>query len=221
MDDPQALTGSPDVGSQPAATPQSQPGGTASPSAGGSQVDRLAELLGEADAEISRTATTPQPTTQTPAATQATDHDINESLREIRQIRQETVAERTEADITKMIGDWKSSDDVLKGVDDGLIRALLNDEARADPRLANAFIARKQNPGRWQKIEEAIRTRVSQRLASVPNAQITADRRAAAIAGAGISATAPASTGPKGPAEIGRMSDAEFVRYKAGVMRGA
>ena len=213
------LTGSPDAGSQPAAQPPAQPGG-ATPSAGASPVDRLAELLGEADAELAKTpSATPQPTS-TPSQP-AVDQAANDTLKELRAIRQETIAERTEADITKMIDGWQTSDDVLKGVDQGLIRALLNDEARSDPRLANAFLARKQNPGQWQRIETAIRQKVSQRLAGVPNAQITADRRAASLAGAGISATSPSATGPKAAAEVNRMSDSEFARHKAAQLRGA
>lgn len=227
MPDPNqpTLTDSPNAAAtQPASQPAASAGGTTSPSAGGATaVDRLADLLDEADRTTAAAPTPTQPNTtnQTPAAPTVDAAQINDAVRLIQQEREERLNARNEADISAMVTKWQGDDPVLKGIDPDNIRAILNDEARKDPRLVTAFGMRLTKPQTWAQVEQALRQKVADRFAKQPNAQITADRAAVHGARAGYSETPPPAQGATSERDINAKSDREFAAYKKALFAGA
>lgn len=97
-------------------------------------------------------------------------------------------------------------------LDDSELADLLDGRAKRDPRLADAWMNRHQNPKAWAKVEEAIGREISGKFAKLPDKAATEDRAAVTAAVRGASQKAPEGKAP----DYSKMSDGEFAKAVEG-----
>lgn len=89
--------------------------------------------------------------------------------------------------------------------------ALIDDRAKHDPRIQNAYWNRASNPSVWAKIEKGLNAEYSKKFQPRVDAAATEDRNAVAAAVRGTSTKASEEKQP----DYGSMSQAEFARELA------
>jgi hypothetical protein len=89
--------------------------------------------------------------------------------------------------------------------------AILNNMADGDPRLANAWAARKSNPAAWTGIIKALNADLQKRFQSPGDAAVTEDVAAVSAAVRGAQPQTPGNTTPAD--RLGHLSNAEFTKH--------
>ena len=125
-------------------------------------------------------------------------------------------------DLDASIDIMKSADDSLSVFKPGRLRAVIESEAREDPRIARAWLNRHQNPKAWQSICKGIGTKFAGELSGVTDSDATAGRDAARALAKGTPAR-NTSTDLGGVSEdrLRDMSDAEFDAHEEKMARDA
>lgn len=90
------------------------------------------------------------------------------------------------------------------------LRGMLNDMAIEDPRLANAFANRYQDPKGWNKVLKAAAKSIQKEFSGLPDKQLTDDRAAVTAAVRGASKT---TVEDEAPNFVG-WSDSRFEHWK-------
>ena len=94
--------------------------------------------------------------------------------------------------------------------DDSLVKAWIEAQAEADPRLGLAWANRHSNPKQFEKVVGTLGRQFSKQYGKLPDRQATEDRDAVTAAVRGASTRAPEGQ----PPDFRRMSDAEFAQEK-------
>lgn len=100
-------------------------------------------------------------------------------------------------------------------VEDDLVEAWLDTQARKDPRLQKAWLERDNNPQRFAKITVELGKQFAKKFSKMPDRSATEDREAVTAAVRGASTKAPAEA----PPNYASSSNADFrkdVRAKYG-----
>ena len=115
-------------------------------------------------------------------------------------------------DLQKLVNNVKGDADV----EDDLVEAWIDTQARRDPRLARAWLEREANPKAFEQISKQLGKEFAKKTAKRPDPALTEDREAVAAAVRGASThRAPESA----PPAYGGMSNAEYrneVRQRYG-----
>lgn len=186
---------------------------------GGAQAeDDLDSLLAEWDQQQSRQTQEASSGEQTDEGKQSKTElpeDVREVVDYVKQQREQEVAERTNKDIAD------AAEKLREGWEEAPPAALLEGEiwksAGKDQRFLQAFQNRHQQPDLWDRILKAKQKELKAMLEARPDSEATADRDAVTSA---VRSASKAPPGPQAPteAEIAKMSDAEFERYKRSLM---
>lgn len=180
------------------AQPEAAAAGTDAPKA-----DDLDSLLAEfaAQTKPAATATKPETTTETTSAPAASTDKRIEAIE--RRYAEEAVARDLRPVIEKIKGK------VPEGFfEDTEIEDWVAARAQRDPRLANAWMNRHQNPTAWGKVVDAIGEQMAAKFKKLPDRGATEDRAAVTAAVRGASKQAPEGKAP----DYSRKSDAEFAK---------
>lgn len=127
-------------------------------------------------------------------------------ITEVLEFVRETQAEKAQADISEAVKIAKENE-ALSGVGDKVVRRYLEFEAMEDPRVKNAWLARKTNPQGWSQVLKGLGSKLASEIA---DPQLTADREAARNSVRGSSTQAPEEPKQLDNAHFDAMSDAEF-----------
>lgn len=146
-------------------------------------VDDLDSLLAEFD-QSTRTTTT----THTPEPTQQTQPVISDDR--IRRIEDRIFQDDLNSTIKNITGDLKLPDRFAKG--------WIDQVARENPAVANAFLNRANNPNAWKKIENALSKEIAKDFKALTPVDegATVDRAAVTAAVRGASTKAATETEP-------------------------
>lgn len=165
------------------------------------KADDLETLLAEYEATTKKpetAATKPETTAETPKGEDAVAK------------RLETL-EKREAD-RQFRTDIKPAIDRVRGkidpavYDDDDIRDWMDREAQKDPRLAQAWLERHQNPDKFARVLDGLSRKLGDRFSKAPDAAATADREAVTAAVRGASTKAPEGKAP----DYSRMSPKDY-----------
>lgn len=169
-------------------------------------VDQLDQLLAEYDQGTRKTDTTitpPEPKVATPQP-----DEVVQKVRLLEMQASEWAAEKQKKAISETIAAIRG--DVSPEIfDDDMVEAWLDAQARKDPRLAQAFIQRDQNPRKWAQVRTELGKSLNKKVKGLPDRQATDDREAVTFAVRGASTKVSADPPPK----LGDMSDAELRNY--------
>ena len=94
--------------------------------------------------------------------------------------------------------------------DDDLVVGYLDARAKRDPRIANAWVQRHQNPEAFNKVQKSLADEFQKRFGSQPDKAVTEDREAMAAAVRGASTATAEQEQP----DLKNLSDAEFNQLK-------
>lgn len=95
-----------------------------------------------------------------------------------------------------------------------LAAAFAEETARRDPRLAQAFVNRRQNPAAWDKVKGSLKSKFQQEIGPPIDAQATESTNAMVAAVRGSETVAEqAADGPTDD-QIAKMSDADYRKYE-------
>ena len=122
-------------------------------------------------------------------------------------------------DLDASIDIMKAADDSLEVFKPGRLRAVIESEAREDPRIARAWINRHQNPKKWQSVCTSIGKKFAGEISGTVDTEATAGREAARALARGTPARNTLPDGHMADADIANMSDAEFDVYEAQLAR--
>lgn len=155
------------------------------------------------------------PKTETPPAAPSVDaKKLTEALSYYEQAQQRDAKKSLDEDINKAVSAVKGASDALSGMPDRFVRGALHDLAASDPRFAQAFMQRQQNPEGWNKVLQAAAQEISKDLGAPQTDSIQRNRLAVEAAVRGRQSTAPAPQGAPSNEELSRMNNAQFNRYK-------
>lgn len=164
------------------------------------KTDDLDALLAEFSAGTAQPAkTVTKPDTQTTtAATTAPDKRLDAIEERLR-------TEQMQRDLAPVVSKIKAAMPA-EILDDAEVEDWLEGRARRDPRLAQAWQNRHQNPEAWGKVVDALGQQMAKKFAKVPDKGATEDRAAVTAAVRGASTVAPVGKAP----DYSRMSPREF-----------
>jgi len=138
----------------------------------------------------------------------APDHP---QMSEVLDFVREAQAERTQSDISKAVQTAKDGNEALSVLGDTVVRRYLEFEAAEDPRVKNAWMARKSNPEGWNRVLKGLGDKLAKEIQAQPDPQLTNDREAAHASVRGSSTQAPPEEKVTNE-HLNEMSDAEFKR---------
>lgn len=166
--------------------------------------DDLDTLLNAYDEQVTKPPATPKPEPK-PGA----ELDLKATLEQVKGFVSEANAERFRRDMDKTIKDVRGelNPDV---VDDGLVEAWIDAEARKDPRLSKAWVNRNDNPRQFEKVKTELGKKLANKFSKLPDKQATEDREAVTAAVRGASTRTPEGKAP----DYGKLSEADFQKEK-------
>lgn len=165
--------------------------------------DDLDAALKEFDT-VSPPAAAPKPE-QTPG----TESDLKVLAEQVKGFVSEANAIRFRQDMDKTIADIRGDLDPDL-VDNDLVEAWLDTQARKDKRLAQAWTNRNANPKQFDRVKAELGKALRAKFSKMPDRQATEDREAVTAAVRGASTRAPESK----PLDFAKLTDAEFQREK-------
>lgn len=170
----------------------------------------LETLLAVYDQETSKPAPQPAPA----AAPTQPDNAVLDEIKSLKGVVQEYQQDKFKAQITDAVKAVRGDipDDV---VDDEMVEAWLDARARKDPRLAQAWLAKANNPRQWQRIQSELGREFKKKFDKMPDKALTEDREVVAAAVRGASTRAPSEQ----PTNMAGMSNAEARQYVRASMR--
>lgn len=180
-----------------AAKDQAKPGTAATDARKTDDLDTLLAQFATETAKPGTSATKPETTTTT-ATTTAPD-------KRLEAIEQRLANEQMQRDLAPVISKIKAAMPA-EILDDAEIEDWLDGRARRDPRLAQAWQNRHQNPEAWGKVTDALGQQMAKKFAKVPDKAATEDRAAVTAAVRGASTVAPTGKAP----DFSRMSQREY-----------
>lgn len=163
--------------------------------------DDLDKLLAEFD--DSKTKAAPQSTQPEPKA--GTDNDLKAHLEplqgQLNALQQRQFKQDMDATIKVVRGELDS-----EFFDDSFLKAWIDSQAVADPRLATAWVNRDNNPKQFQKVVETLGRNFVKKYGKLPDKGATDDREAVTAAVRGASTKAPEGKAP----DLKGLSNSEF-----------
>ena len=139
--------------------------------------------------------------------------DVGDSrIDEVHHFMQQEQARKTNEDINNAISMMKGAEESISGLPDTMLRGYLNELARGNPKLLNAFANRHDKPETWGKIVESAARDLGSQLSIKRDDKITSDM--ASVRSAVEQSESKSNDGPTDE-EIKNMSPAEFQQYKA------
>lgn len=158
------------------------------------RTDDLDQLLAQYDQQ--RVQPDPQPTPEPPPQEPPISTD------RIRALEQRLFQDEVNEAVNNIVGDMKIPRRAAIG--------WLDQYARENPKLAQAFLNKSQDPKTWKRVEKVLAEELRKEFSSLQvDPQATADREAVAAAVRGASTKAPAAPPPK----LGTMSDAKLRQH--------
>lgn len=129
-------------------------------------------------------------------------------------------ATETQREIETLVKSIKGDHETLADLPDMAVSGWLQEVARKDSRVLNAWMSRHSKPDQWQTVVKGLGSRMAKEVSPKKDAKLSADREAAAAA-VRNRGTAPPETPAISNAEMDKMSDSDFDNWKKGVARGA
>lgn len=147
-------------------------------------------------------------TTKSETTTETKPDDLQEVVAYVRNQQQSEILEQSRKDLSEAArivkGDLKIDDEIAEGY--------LHARANKDPRVAQAWAKRHENPSAYQKVLKSLGGDFAKKFADLPDQAATEDRAAVAAAVRG------ASTRTQEPAidtkQLQGMNDAQFAAFK-------
>lgn len=199
---------------QPVVTPANG-AATPAPDAAANAPDELDQLLAQFDKPAAEPV---KPESKVAPKVEASDlRDVVDYVRTER-TRKDTESIRT--DIEKARGTLKTGlEEIGVKIPDKILEGALEAYARHDPRIANAFLKRGENPQAWDDVVQGIGKKLRKEFEMLPDAQATDDKNAVrlAVRSASTRTPEPEALDPK---KLNGMSDRDFNKLKR-ELRGA
>ncbi len=140
--------------------------------------------------------------------------DVKEAVSWINEQRVQGEKEAENTDIASAATTIKQSlGDIDLPLTDGMLRGMLEDNARRDPKIREAFAQRRENPQAWSEALKRVSNNIKEDLSIDHKA--TSDREAITSAVHSASTKRPA---PDEKVDLTQMNDSEFARYKMGIL---
>lgn len=166
------------------------------------KADDLETLLAEYTAATKQ----PEPAASKPGTTAETPKGDPALAKRLETLEQRDADRQFKADIKPAVDRVRGKIDPTV-YDDDDIRDWMDREAQKDPRLAQAWLERHQNPDKFARVLDGLGRKLADRFARAPDAAATADRDAVTAAVRGASTKAPEGKAP----DYSRLSDREFA----------
>jgi len=166
--------------------------------------DDLDKLLAEFDGSK---PSSPEPAKPEPRAEAADDVKVatDEVLRARDEIRQDRFKRDMNDTIDKVRGDLPAD-----FYDNTFMQAWIDAKASSDPRLAQAWVQRHENPQKFKQVVGALGKEFAKKYGKLPDRQATEDREAVTAAVRGASTKAPEGKAP----DFAAMTPAAFQAEK-------
>jgi hypothetical protein len=162
--------------------------------------DELDALLREFETQAKPETTPSKPETKPDATSE------NGSQKRLDALEQQLTDWRFQQDIKPVID--KVRGDIDPAIyDDDDVRDWIDRQAKADPRLAQAWLDRHKDPAKFGRVVEGLGKKLSARFSKLPDKQATEDREAVTAAVRGASNRAPEGKAPS----YGGLSDNAFA----------
>lgn len=174
----------------------------AAPEVKADETPTVDSLLSEFDTAVQQ-ADEPSPTPEAP------NLDVDAKLNAVYEFQQQQIEERTQADIQSAVGILQESSSHMKDMPPGVVRAYLDDMARNDSRVLQAFKQRNAQPDKWQTILKAAGKEFDKAMPTPKEQKVAEDMdalRAAVHTGDTVAE-------PSVPSDMHKMSDGEFNQY--------
>lgn len=120
---------------------------------------------------------------------------------QVRQLQGQIASRQYRDDITEAVKVVKGN----LGLNDGIIEGWMHHKALSDPRVAEAWQRRAEQPAQFAKILRGLHKELAQEFSKQPDKQVTEDRDAVAAAVRGASTKAPEEK----PPDFSRMNNQE------------
>lgn len=193
------------------------PEGSAAPKPEGKGAPPLLDALLR-EYEPKPSAPVPQAKTETPppqgAPPAADPTKLNRALAFFESEENRRAQESLKGDLDKAVKSVKDASPALANVPDRFVRGALKDMADDDPRLRLAWMRRGEDPDGWNKVLQAVAHKIGEEAGSPQTDSIQRGRVAVEAAVRGRQSQAPAPKGMPSNAELSRMNDAQFNRFK-------
>lgn len=170
-------------------TPQNAEASTDSASTSDTRSD-LDTLLDEAEAAGKES----EPAKTEPKQDNGASAELAALRAELAEVKNVVTSQSTATALESTIKAVRGSSEVLEGVSDEIIEAVLKLEADKDPRIGNAFESRSRDPAAWAKIEKSLGDKIASKFEAMPNAGAAQERRAAVEASRGVTTSEPVQT---------------------------
>lgn len=169
--------------------------------------DDLDTLLAQFDESKPAPSATATPATAAPAADTVKDASA------------EVLAARDEIRQDRFKRDMNTAVEVVRGempadlYDGPFMTAWINAKADADPRLAQAWVQRNENPAKFKQVLGALSKEFAKKYSRLPDPQATEDRAAVTAAVRGSSTRVPEGKAPNYAAMTNNELAAEWDKY--------
>jgi len=196
----------PEDNNQQAAATENEASATQATEGSGEQVESIDDILNGIEAQ-ENTEQVDQTPVETPENT-ANSPDVAAMQARLDKLEATARDERASTALTETITSMQGSHESLKNVRPAVLEAMLEAEARRDPRILAAYQNAVSDPKTWERVRGGLAEKFA---GDFPTSQLASDREAVSAAVRG-SANQPPEQTPKIPdqATMSQMSDAEF-----------
>lgn len=160
----------------------------------------LDKLLAQYDEQVKSGSTETEPEKAKPG----TGDDLSAIRKEVSDLKKRDHEREFRADMDATIKTVKGD----LPFDDATVEALIDAEARKDPRLARAWRDRADSPKQFQQVVEALGRTLAKKFTRLPDLNATEDRALVSAAVRGASTKAPEGKAP----DYSKLSNQEFNR---------
>jgi hypothetical protein len=174
--------------------------------------DDLDVLLSEYD-KANGSDSEPEQKQESPKDTADKDDRLDRLLE--RKLAERDAVQQSKADLEKTVKALKGDD--LAYLPDDLVEGYLETKSRKDQRLLNAWVDRRANPEKWNKILGSLRQELETLTGGKVDRDQTDSSDAVAAAVRGASTKAPSHDTPFDGKSLGSMSDAELSKLKRSI----
>lgn len=163
----------------------------------------LDALLAQYDKDVQpadRVETQPDRTLETNPETPTRDPRVDKLI-------ERQIALESQADMDATLKDVRGNLDP-QFFDDTIVRAWIDGEAARDPRLARAWVNRKENPKQFEQVKAALGRNFAKKFSRLPDRQATEDRELVTASVRGASTKAPEGKAP----EFAKLNNKDFSK---------
>ena len=181
---------------------------------GGAQDDDLETLLNQWEAQAGDSDESQQ---SSESSSDQSQDEIAELRKRVERQERERAQQQTQQDVQEAASKMRQAVSDEIDISEDIWEDILHGRASRDPRVVNAWNARREKPEEWEKLTKAIAKDYVKRLRSNVDKSATEDRDAVASAVRSASKAPAQDSGAPSESDLNNMSDAEFNRLTRGL----